>query len=94
MGPGRVLGGARVVPLQHPPSHPSSHHPGYTPLAPGMAARWLHAGAARRNSAVGLKSVDQLSLRLYISGFLGMTEVYNLSVAGNPNDHKLIPQNE
>ena len=40
---------------------------------------------------VGLKSVDQLPLYLYFSGFQGITEVYNLALAGNPNDHNLIP---
>ena len=39
------------------------------------------------NMVVGLKSVAQLLLSAQISGFLGMTEVYNVTVAGNPNDH-------
>ena len=37
--------------------------------------------------AVGLKSVAQLSLSAQISGSEGMTEVYNVAVAGNPDDH-------
>ena len=37
--------------------------------------------------AVGLISVGQLSLSAQIWGFRGMTEVYNLVIAGNPNDH-------
>ena len=39
------------------------------------------------NSVVGLRSVDQLSLDGQISGFRGMTEVYNLIVAGIINNH-------
>ena len=46
------------------------------------------------NSAVGLKSVRQLSLCGHFSGFRVMTEVYNLLEAGNPNDHKCIPGTE
>ena len=40
------------------------------------------------NIVVGLKSVAQLTLGVHFSGFQGMTEVYNLYIAGNPNDHK------
>ena len=40
---------------------------------------------------VGLISVRQLSLDDQISGFQGITELYNLLVAGNPNDHFVIP---
>ena len=40
---------------------------------------------------VGLKSVRQLSLYVHFSGFIGMTEVYNLLSVGNPDDHKGIP---
>ena len=39
------------------------------------------------NSAVGLKSVHQLTLDARFSGFRGMTEVYNLLVAGITNNH-------
>ena len=39
---------------------------------------------------VGLKSVDQLSLYGQISDIRGMTEVYNLSLAGIINNHFLI----
>ena len=46
------------------------------------------------NSAVGLKSVAQLSLDVHFSGFQTMTEVYNLRNTGNPNDHKYIPGTE
>ena len=50
--------------------------------------------AATKNMVVGLISVAQLSLSAQISGFEGMTEVYNLANVGNPNDHKLIPGKE
>ena len=43
------------------------------------------------NSAVGLISVAQLSLDGQFSGFLGITEVYNLVDLGIPNDHNDIP---
>ena len=43
------------------------------------------------NLVVGLKSVAQLTLDLLFSGSEGMTEVYNLAIAGNPNDHFFIP---
>ena len=43
---------------------------------------------------VGLESVDQLTLDAQISDIKGMTEVYNLRIAGNPNDHNLIPGTE
>ena len=54
----------------------------------------LHVLAARKNMAVGLISVDQLSLCGHFSGFLGMTEVYNLSLVGRINNHFLILGNE
>ena len=43
---------------------------------------------------MGLKSVGQLSLSNQISGFLTMTEGYNLVEIDNPNDHNVIPGNE
>ena len=43
---------------------------------------------------VGLKSVAQLTLDSQISGFQGITEVYNLRIADNPNDHFFIPGNK
>ena len=49
----------------------------------------MHSGGYK--VAVGLKSVEQLTLGLYFSGFLGMTEVYNLSEIGRINNHFLIP---
>ena len=43
---------------------------------------------------VGLKSVEQLSLYVHFSDIGTMTEVYNLAIAGNANDHKCIPGTE
>ena len=98
MGPWDGLGWGTgiALPATHPvptPVHPSPY-PGYTSRycpAPSAAvpgsSRWL-------NKAVGLKSVDQLSLSVRISGSGGMTEVYNLSEIGRINNHKGIPGNE
>ena len=71
------------VPTQSPP--PRVHH---TPPPPTPATR--RAAAAGGKVGVGLKSVAQLSLYTHFSGFQGITEVYNLGVAGNPNDHNVI----
>ena len=43
---------------------------------------------------VGLKSVRQLTLGAHFSGFQGITEVYNLAVAGKSINHYYIPGNE
>ena len=78
MGPGRVPG---VVHGIAPPGYPSPPPPRVHP-SPTTAADVIHAptagSAARVNSAVGLKSVDQLSLGPHFSDIKGMTEVYNL----------------
>ena len=58
-----------------------------TPLPPQYMPYVARAVSQTQNSAVGLISVDQLSLVSRFSGFLGMTEVYNLSDVGIPNDH-------
>ena len=50
----------------------------------------VHGQSRGVNVVVGLKSVRQLSLSVRFSGFQGITESYNLAVAGNPNDHFLI----
>ena len=44
--------------------------------------------------AVGLRSVGQLSLGTHISGFEGMTEVYNLVYVGRIINHFTIPGNK
>ena len=91
MGPGTVLGG---YPGSTPPGPPTSHTPGTPPPRRPQLPATRAQHAARLNSAVGLNLVDQLSLSGHFSGFSLMTEVYNLVVAGNANDHKSIPQNE
>ena len=59
-----------------------------------MATGACSGSAAEQYMVVGLISVGQLSLEGQISGFQTITEVYNLSEIGNPNDHKYIPGNE
>ena len=44
--------------------------------------------------AVGLISVQQLTLVVHFSDIRGITELYNLAVAGNPNDQNVIPGND
>ena len=73
-----------------PATHPATRTPG-TPLPHPVSPRLMRAESGQVNKVVGLISVDQLSLCAQISGFLGITEGYNLSLAGNPNDHKCIP---
>ena len=74
-----VLGGSGlgtgIAPLPDPPSPapPRVHLPPTVTAVhvPGMLA-------ATRDMVVGLKSVAQLSLWALFSGFLSITEVYNL----------------
>ena len=78
------LGGYRYSPSRHPPSpiprvHPSCRH--------SSVPRLLHGLYTRSNMVVGLYSVDQLSLDVHISGFWGMTEVYNLVKVGRIINH-------
>ena len=57
-------------------------------------AGWLHRHRGHVpdiNIAVGLKSVQQLTLSAQFSGFQGITEGYNLATVDNPNDQKHIP---
>ena len=84
----------RYSPPRYPPSTPLPRvHPSPTERAlPAWSGRT--GGAGQTNTCRGLISVDQLSLRLDFSGFQGITEVYNLVVAGNPNDHLYIPGKE
>ena len=88
MGPwdglGLGTGIAPQAPTQLPPPRVHPHQPQYTPAA-------QRGQSARLNSAVGLRTVDQLSLSVHFSGSKGITEVYNLVLAGNPNDHNVIP---
>ena len=47
----------------------------------------VQCGAGGVNMVVGLKSVAQVSLADHISDIRGITEVYNLAVAGRINNH-------
>ena len=71
------LGTGIALPTTHP-APTLIPHPRYTPAMPVVYV----SGTARLyiwdNQAVGLISVDQLSLSACFSRFLGMTEVYNL----------------
>ena len=80
--------GTRYSPPRH---HPAIPHPGYTPLPHLAVYRAPHRPYTEVKEAVGLRSVAQLSLYDHFSGSRGMTEGYNLRIAGNPNDHKSIP---
>ena len=80
-----VLGWYRYSPPQHPPG---PHYPGYTLPVRHWHVHCRTGMVPSSKCAVGLKSVEQLSLSAEFSGFRGMTEVYNLLVAGNPDDHK------
>ena len=86
-GPGLGTG---IAPLR---THPRPHYPGYT-LPPVPAATVAYSMYSGLECGVGLKSVDQLTLDARISDIEGITEVYNLRVAGIPNDHKSIAGNE
>ena len=72
------------IALQPPTSYPTPGTP--LPATPYMpyVARWLHA---EYKVVVGLISVAQLSLGTHISGFPGITEVYNLSRIGRIINH-------
>ena len=88
------LGTGIAPPSTHPYTLPGTHpvpHPGYTPASTAGPPHRLQCGTVRgtqSNMAVGLRSVHQLSLYYQISDIRGMTEVYNVAIAGNPNDHK------
>ena len=88
MGPWDEAGlGTGIAP---PPTHPATPTPG-TPLPYGYSHDRACGAADQCQWVVGLKSVAQLSLYLHFSGSRGITEVYNLYIAGNPNDQKYIP---
>ena len=68
-----------IAPLPtHPVPLPRVHLPA-TPTGSARLGTWPRAVSGWRNMAVGLKSVHQLTLSVEISGFRGITEVYNLS---------------
>ena len=83
-----------IAPSQAPPVPTTPGTPLPYPTVVLMTSVLPRGAAAQKNSVVGLKSVEQLSLSTQISGFQGMTEVYNLSAAGIPNDQKCIPGTE
>ena len=91
-------GGYRYSPPRYPPGYPPRIHPSPLPRVHPSHHGPLHAvldhGAREPNKAVGLISVDQLSLDVLISGFRGMTEVYNLIEIGRIINHYVIPGNE
>ena len=66
MGSWRVAGWVPGIALQPTPVIP---HPGYTPPAPGVALAVADPGARDHKVAVGLRSVDQLSLYALFSVF-------------------------
>ena len=76
------------------PSPPSIPLPRVHPSPPHHRCTDVGVRTEQSQHAVGLISVDQLTLGTHISRFRGMTEVYNLIKAGIPNDQKCIPGNE
>ena len=58
-----------------------------------MATR-VHGYVRLSKYGRGLNTVDQLTLGTQISGFQGITEVYNLAGAGKTNNHLPIPGNK
>ena len=86
--------GGWVVPGIAPPGPPHIPYPGYTPPATDVIHAPTAAAADSEKQVVGLKSVAQLSLCAHISVFEGITEVYNLRIAGKSNNHLVIPGNE
>ena len=89
-----VLGWSWWVPGIALPVPTRSPYPGYTPPptmpAVPMTSVLPRGAAARKNSAVGLISVVQLSLVAHFSGSRGMTELYNLLRIDRINNHFLI----
>ena len=83
-----AVGGYRYSPPSHPPQYP---YPGYTPPPYPCTELSCTGPTPGPNSAVGLKSVGQLTLEAVFSGLQGITEVYNLLGTGRINNHFLIP---
>ena len=76
---------------------PSTHPPYRTPGTPSMTVTAVHGPgmqSARSEVAVGLRSVDQLTLGPLFSGLQGITEGYNLVNIGRINNHSAIPGNK
>ena len=91
MGPGAVLVGYRY---STPPGPPVLPPPRVHPSLPCTASAVPGAALEQENSAVGLKSVRQLSLSVHISDIEPFTEVYNLVEIGRINNHNDIPGNK
>ena len=89
-GPGLGTGIASRVPTQLP----AIPYPGYTPPTARQHDRYRRVQYREVNSAVGLRSVDQLTLYAQISDIEGMTEVYNVMRIGRINNHFVIPQKD
>ena len=88
MGPGGYLRvGTGIAPLR---THPVPH-PGYTPPHATRQQCTREQLVHGRNMVVGLISVEQLSLDGQISGFRGITEVYNLVGIRKLINHFRIP---
>ena len=80
------LGTGIAPPATHPATAPRVH-----PRTELPSTRQRTTVPRGLKLVVGLKSVDQLTLGLLFSDIRGMTEVYNLVIAEDPNDHKCIP---
>ena len=91
MGPGRAgwvvpgiaLPATQPVPIPRVHPSPARRYPVLMLAVTAGTGPWL-------NSAVGLISVAQLSLYTRISGFQGMTDLYNLVRIGRINNHYAI----
>ena len=90
MGPRMVLGlGTGIAPPSTHRYTPPRVHPS-PPHAHGRTRTRTARSWTQSNMVVGLRSVDQLSLDTHFSDIEGITEVYNLTNVGNPNDHNVI----
>ena len=76
-----------------PGTHPIPSTPG-TPPPCHPSAVYPRAASPRTIKCRGAQIGSSTHLRCPFLGFRGMTEVYNLSLAGNPNDHKCIAGKE
>ena len=88
------MGSTRYSTLPDPSTPLPRVHPSPTMPAVSMTSVQPRAVSGQLNIAVGLISVDQLSLYASISDIRGMTEVYNLSDIGRINNHSFIVGNK
>ena len=75
--------GYRYSPPSPTPVYPTRVH--LLPTRPALAVADGWSGVL--NSAVGLKSVDQLTLHVHFSDIRGITEGYNPVKVGRINNH-------